>query len=70
MATALFNRCQGNPTTSACNCSVVSDTEVPSSALAQTNPPRCSRLAQSQRPNPSCTRTLIRLARRFAKKYA
>lgn len=43
---------------------------VPLALVAQTNCPRCSRLAHSHSPKPSWIRILIRLARRLAKRYA
>lgn len=64
------SRCHGSPMTSARSCSVVSVSVLPAWAGAHVKLPWCSRRAHNQMPRPSCTSTFMRLARRFAKRYA
>lgn len=65
----LTHHLPGKPSTSASSCTRLS-VSVPSTLWGQMNLPRCSRLAASQMPIPSCTSTFIRLALRLAKRYA
>lgn len=54
------------PSIKACSCSVLSSICEPWRVPGQANLPWWSRRAANQMPNPSCTRTFMRVARRLA----
>lgn len=56
--------CHGKPSIKACSCSALSFICEPWRVPGQVNLPWWSRHAANQMPNPSCTRTFMRLANR------